>query len=54
MASGSVNIATMTLHRSKRGGDAVMVIETDQNIPVEAVRHLEAVKGIFKVTCLNL
>lgn len=54
MASGSVNIATMTLHRSKRGGDAVMVIETDQNIPVEAVRQLEAVKGIFKVTCLNL
>lgn len=54
MASGSVNIATMTLHRGKRGGDAVMVIETDQNIPVEAVRHLEAVKGIFKVTCLNL
>lgn len=54
MATGSVNIATMTLHRSKRGGDAVMVIETDQNIPADAIRQLKAVDGIFKITCLNL
>lgn len=54
MAASSVNIATMTLHRSKRGGDAVMVIETDQNISADALEQLKAVNGIFKVTCLNL
>ena len=54
MAAEQVNIATMTLHRDKRGGDAVMVIETDQNIPAAAVERLNEVHGIFKVTCLNL
>jgi len=54
MAANSVNIATMTLHRSKRGGTAVMVIETDQNIPADAAAHLKSVDGILKVTCLNL
>ena len=29
----SVNIATMQLYRNHRGGYAVMVIETDQDIP---------------------
>ena len=54
MASHVVNIATMTLHRSKRGGTAVMVIEMDQNIGEEALARLERIRGILKVTCLNL
>lgn len=49
-----INIATMTLHRNKRGGDAVMVIETDQNIPMESINTLTKVTGILKVTNLNL
>lgn len=31
-----VNIANMSLHRSRRGGDALMVIETDHKVPPAA------------------
>ncbi len=46
----SVNIATMQLYRSGRGGNAVMVIETDQEPPMEAIGWLEHLEGIIKVT----
>ena len=49
----SVNIATMQLYRDKRGGYAVMVIETDQSIPMEAIHWLERLEGIIKVTYIN-
>lgn len=49
-----VNIATMQLYRSSRGGNAVMVIECDQEIPRESVRWLERLEGIVKVTYLSL
>lgn len=49
----SVNIATMQLYRNHRGGYAVMVIETDQDIPVEALRWLSRLEGVIKVTYLN-
>ncbi|MCR5273135.1 MAG: L-serine ammonia-lyase, iron-sulfur-dependent subunit beta [Lachnospiraceae bacterium] len=45
-----VNIATMQLYRSGRGGNAVMVIETDQEIPSEAIGWLKHLEGIIKVT----
>ena len=49
----SVNIATMQLYRNNRGGYAVMVIETDQDIPAEALRWLSRLEGVIKVTYLN-
>ena len=49
----SVNIATMQLYRNHRGGYAVMVIETDQDIPAEALRWLSRLEGVIKVTSLN-
>ena len=54
LAHKSINIATLNLYRNKRGGDAVMVIETDQNIPASSLEWLKRVEGIMKVTCLNL
>ena len=54
LAHKSINIATMNVYRDKRGGYAVMVLETDQNIPVSALEWLKRVEGIIKVTCLNL
>lgn len=54
LAGEKINIATMTLYRDKRGGYAVMVIETDQNIPESAIFRLKKSKGICKVTCLNI
>lgn len=49
-----INIATMQVFRSKRGGTAIMVVETDQELPKSALRILEGRKGIIKVTCLNV
>lgn len=54
MAHKSINIATMNVYRNKRGGYAVMVLETDQNIPDSAVEWLKRVEGIIKVTRLNI
>ena len=50
----SVNIATMQLYRKSRGGQAVMVIECDQEVPEDSLRWLEHLEGILKVTYLSL
>ncbi len=50
----SVNIATMQLYRDKRGGNAVMVIECDQEIPLEALEWLRKLEGVVKVTYLSM
>ncbi|MDD3794652.1 MAG: L-serine ammonia-lyase, iron-sulfur-dependent subunit beta [Lachnospiraceae bacterium] len=49
----SVNIATLNLYRNKRGGYAVMVIETDQPVPEEVLKWLAHLEGIIKVTYLQ-
>lgn len=49
----SVNIAAMQLYRNKRGGYAVMVLETDQPIPEESIAWLAHLEGVIKVTYLN-
>ena len=48
-----VNIAAMQLYRDHRGGYAVMVIETDQPIPLDSIQWLEHLPGILKVTYVN-
>lgn len=50
----SVNIATMQLYRDKRGGNAVMIIECDQEVPLEAIDWLRRLEGVVKVTYLSL
>lgn len=49
-----INIATMNLNRHARGGDAVMVMETDQDIPKEAITWCKQLPGIIKVTYINI
>lgn len=49
-----INIATMQVFRDKRGGCAVMVVETDQVVPMDAIKRLEEKEGIIKVTFLNV
>ena len=49
-----VNIATMQLYRSKRGGDAVMVMELDQAISLDVVSWVEKQQGITKVTYIDM
>lgn len=50
----SINIATMQLYRSSKGGKAVIVLECDQEVPPEAVKWLSRQEGILKVTYLGL
>lgn len=54
LAHKSVNIATMQLYRASRGGEAVMVIECDQEVPIEGIEWLKKVEGVNKVTYLGL
>lgn len=54
LAHKSVNIATMQLYRASRGGNAVMVIECDQEVPIESIEWLDRLEGILKVTYLSI
>lgn len=49
-----VNIATMQLYRNARGGLAVMVLESDQDVWLESIDELRACPGIVRVTYLNM
>lgn len=50
LAHKSVNIASMQLYRSHRGGRAVMVVECDQSVPPDGIAWLTHVEGVLKVT----
>jgi L-serine dehydratase len=54
LAHKSVNIASMQLYRSNRGGHAVMVVECDQEIPEDGLKWLSHIEGVEKVTYLSL
>ena len=54
LAHKSVNIATMQLYREKRGGNAVLIVECDKEVPKESVKWVEKLEGIHKVTYLSL
>ena len=45
-----INVANMSLCRHKRGGDALMVIETDQRLRTLQVDTLRRLNGILSVT----
>lgn len=49
LSNAKINIANMSLCRSRRGGDALMVIETDQKVPPvvrQLIGELPGVKGL--------
>ena len=45
-----INVANMSVNRHRRGGDALMVIETDQHIKPRRVEFLSELPGILSVT----
>ena len=45
-----INVANMSVNRHRRGGDALMVIETDQHIKPRQVEFLSELPGIRSVT----
>lgn len=48
------NIASMQLHRDRRGGLAVMVIECDQPLSEELQRDIANLDGVARCTYLNM
>jgi len=46
LAAAQVNIATMNVCRAKRGGEALMVIETDHKIPVSSIATLKNIRCV--------
>lgn len=53
LSKENVNIATMQVFRDKRGGLAVMVVETDQKVSQEIIQELEEKEGILRVMFLE-
>lgn len=49
-----INIATLQLYRDSRGGDAVMVVECDREVPSDSIRWLEGQTGIDRVTYYSM
>lgn len=49
LAAAGINIARMRVSRSDRGGEAMMVIETDQPVEDPALRSLRRTDGIIDV-----
>ena len=45
-----INVANMSVNRHRRGGNALMVIETDQHIKPRQVEFLSELPGILSVT----
>ena len=54
LSGRAVNIAAMQLYRDMRGGLAVMVLESDQPIPPQAVEELRGLPGIVRCTYLDM
>lgn len=54
LSEHGVNIATMQLYRDRRGGLAVMVIESDQPIPAGMADYLRTLPGIVRCTYLDM
>lgn len=50
LAVEGVNIANMSVCRAKRGGDALMVIETDHKIPGDVITRIAGLKNIHQAT----
>ncbi|CBK75019.1 L-serine dehydratase, iron-sulfur-dependent, beta subunit [Butyrivibrio fibrisolvens 16/4] len=50
LGTQGINIATMQLHRKNRGGEAVMVIECDDEVPVATRQELSTLEGILNVS----
>ena len=49
-----INIATLQLYRDSRGGDAVMVVECDREVPKDSIQWLEEQNGIERVTYYSM
>lgn len=50
LSKGKINIANMSLCRDRRGGDALMVIETDHKVPPAVRAFIAEIPGVDALT----
>ena len=50
LSRARVNIANMSLSRNARGGNAIMIIETDEKVPPVVLQFLKEFAGIIHLT----
>lgn len=53
LSSSEINIAKMSMYRSEKGGDAILLIEADGTIPCDISRALHVLKHITKSTVIS-
>lgn len=49
-----INIAKMQVGRQEQGGEAVMVVKVDQNIPAEVIVELKKLDHVYDAVAVNL
>jgi len=54
LEGGGVNIAYMDVDRKGRGGDALTVVESDEAVPQELMKHIEGLPGVHRVVFADL
>ncbi len=52
LSKQQINIASMQLYRKKRGGESVLVIESDQEVPENALDEVKKLDKVIKVAYL--
>ena len=45
-----INIANMSMWRQKRGGESLMIIETDQHVSPQQVEFIGTLPGVMSIT----
>lgn len=53
LAVNQINIASMKLYRAHKGGKAIMIIETDQNIDDKIVNSIKNMSMVIEVTAIE-
>lgn len=54
LSQNHINIATMQIYRDSRGGNAVMIIECDGEVPSQGLQTLKELDGVQNITYLSL
>ena len=49
LAIHHINIAATSSHRKERGGEALLVVETDSPVPVSIITQIQKLSSIYRV-----
>ncbi|HNR26465.1 MAG TPA: ACT domain-containing protein, partial [Methanobacteriaceae archaeon] len=49
-----INIAKMQVGRQEPGGEAVMVLKVDQNVPQQVIVELKKMEHVYDAVAVNL